>query len=154
MRVSRVTLEPLHLGAFVDLHPVLDQQVLETLECRQRIDAVGSAVADAGGVILRAEDFLQLAFIVDPLVGEPDALAAFAFLLDGMTAVLAEPEEQRILVQQPGLDVVFLDGLHDALDAADGRLPDFSGGLDAVTADQLMEFELAVGSQHAGAATG
>ena len=153
MRVGRVTLEPLHLGAFIDLHPVLDQQVLESLECRERIDAVGSAVADAGGVVPCSEDFLQLVFVVDPLVGESDALAAFPFLVDGMTAALAEPEEQRILVQQPGLDVVFLNSLHDALDAADGRLPDFPGGLYAVTADQLMKLELAVGCQHAGTAT-
>ena len=51
MRVHGVILEPLHLGALVDLHAIVDQQVLETLQAGQRIDAVGAAVANTGACI-------------------------------------------------------------------------------------------------------
>ena len=45
-----------------------------------------------------------------------------------------------------------LDGIDDAVNAPARRFPDFRGGLGAVAADQLMKFELAVGSEKPGAA--
>ena len=131
MCADGVILEPLHLRALVDLHAIVDQQVLETLERRQRIDSVGAAVANAGGVVLCAENALQLAFVVDPLVGESDALAALALFFDGVAAVLAEPEEQRILFKQTALDVVLLDRRNEAFDAGKRRGPDFARCLGA-----------------------
>ena len=110
--------EPLHLGALVDLHAVFDQQVLESLQAGQRIDAIRAAVADAGGVALRAEHALQLMLVVGRLVGEPDFLPAVQLGIHRFLAALAEPQEQRVLFQQAALDVVFLDGGDEALDAA------------------------------------
>ena len=87
------------------------------------------------------------------LIGEPDALPTLELGRNGFLAARAEPEKQRILPQQSALDVVLLDGVDDAVDAPARRLPDFRGGLGAVAANQLMQFELAVGSEKAGAAT-
>ena len=118
MRVHGVILEPLHLGALVDLHAVVDQQVLESLQAGQRIDAIRAAVANAGGESLRAQNALQLLLVVGRLVGEADFLPAVELGIHGLLAALAEPQEQRVLFEQAALDVVFLDGRDQALDAA------------------------------------
>ena len=52
VRIGRVIVEPVHLGALEDLHAVVDQQVLEPLQALQRIDSVRAAVPDARGVAL------------------------------------------------------------------------------------------------------
>ena len=59
MRVHGVIVEPLHRRALEDLHAVVDEQVLEALEARERVDAIRAAVADACGVPRRAQDGFQ-----------------------------------------------------------------------------------------------
>ena len=95
---------------------------------------------------------MQLLCVVRALIGEADALAALELRRDGFLAACAEPEKQRVLLQQSALDVVLLDAADDALDAAAGRVPDLRGRLGAVAANQLMQLELAVGREKAGAA--
>jgi hypothetical protein len=113
-----------------------------------------SAVAYARRVVLRPQDPFQLPLVVDALVCETYALAALPLLVHGVPAALAEPEEQRVLPQEPRLDVVLPDGLDDALDSATGRVPDLPGRFRAVTSHELVELEFAVGGQHPGAAAG
>ena len=153
MRVHGVILEPLHLRALVDLHAVVDEQVLESLQAGERIDAVGAAVANAGAEPLRAEDAFQLLLVVGLLIGETDFLPAMQLGIHGFLAAFAEPQKQRVLLDQAALDVVFLDGRDQALDAAQGRVPDLARGLDAVAAHQLVQLELAVGREEARAAS-
>ena len=153
MRVHGVILETLHLRALEDLHAVVDEQVLESLQAGERIDAVRSAVTNAGAVTLRAENALQLLLVVGLLVGEADFLPAVQLGIHGFLAALAKPEKQRVLLEQAALDVVLLDGRDQALDAAQGRLPDFAGGLDAIAAHELVQLELAVGREEARAAS-
>ncbi len=118
MRVHGVIFEPLHLGALVDLHAMFDQQVLESLQAGQRIDAIRAAVANARGEALRTEHTFQLVFVVGLLVGESDLLPAVQLGVDSLLSALAEPQEQRVLLQQAALDVVFLDAGDEPLNAA------------------------------------
>ena len=126
MRVHGVILETLHLRALEDLHAVVDQQVLESLQAGQRIDAVGAAVTNAGAEPFGAENAFQLLLVVGLLVGEADFLPAVQLRVHGLLAALAEPEEQRVLFEQAALDVVLLDGRDQAFDAAQVALAQIS----------------------------
>ena len=101
VRVDGVILQPLHLGALVYLHAVIDQQVLEALQARQRIDAVGAAIANAGGVTLRAENAFQLLLVVGALVGEADLLPAFQLGIHGLLATLPSPRNSESCFSRP-----------------------------------------------------
>ena len=94
VRVHGVAVEPLHRRALVDLHAVVDQDVLEPLQALQRIDAVGAAVANAGGVSLRSEDALELLGVVELLVREAHVLATVQLGLRRFVATLSQAEEQ------------------------------------------------------------
>src|SRR5262245_38479190 len=94
MRNGGVILERLHRGAFVDLHAMVDQQILEALQARERIDAVRAAVPDAGGIPLRAEYAPQLLGVVDALIAESDLLPALELGGNGFLAAFAEAEKE------------------------------------------------------------
>jgi hypothetical protein len=152
VRMGRVVFEAVHLRALEDLHAVVDQQILQSLQAQQRIDAVRAAVPDARGVALAAEDLLQLTLVVGALIGEADAHAALTLGLDSLCAARTEAEKQRVLLQQPALNVMLLQCADDALDAAARRFPDLRSGRRAIASNQLVQLELAVGSEEAGAA--
>ena len=76
VRIRRVILEPLHLGAFKDLHAVIDQQVFQRLQAHQRVDPVGAAVTYPGRVPLRSQYLRKLMGVVSALISETDAFAA------------------------------------------------------------------------------
>ena len=151
--VGRVVLESQHLGALENLHAVVDQQVLQPLQAQQGVDAIRARIADAGRKPLGAENTLQFVHVVDLLIRESHALPAFPFRSDGLFAPLADAQKERILLKQSTFDVVLLDGLDDAVDAPTRHLPDFPGGVRSEPANQLMQFQFAVGSQKSGAAT-
>ena len=149
VRVHGMVLEPFHFRALEDLHAMFDEQVLESLQAGEWIDAVGSAVANAGAVPFRAEDAFQLPLVVGFLIRETDFLPAMQLRIHCLFSAFAEAQKQRVLLQQSALDVVFLDGGDQALDAPQRRLPDLARGLDAVAAHQLVQLELAVGCEKA-----
>ncbi len=152
MGVDRVVLEALHRRAFEDLHAVVHQHVLESLQALQRIDAVGAAVANAGGVALRAQDALELLGVVELLVVESHVLAAMKFGFGRLVTALSKTQEQRVLFQQATLDVVLLDRIDDDLDTPARRVPDLARGLVAVAAAELVQFQFTVGREESGAA--
>ena len=92
--------------------------------------------------------------VIGALVGEAHFLPAVKLRVHGFFAAFAQPQEQRVLLQQAALDVVFLDGRDEALDAGEWGGPDFGGCLDAVAAHELVKLELAVGREKSGAAAG
>jgi hypothetical protein len=142
-----------HFRALEHLHAVVDEHVLESLQAKQRIDPIGAGVADSGGISLGSENALEPVAIVDGLVGEAHAPSAFRLGLDLLLAVLAETEEQRILLQQPTFDVELPDAADDAFDAAARRIPDVLGRFRSVTPHQLIQLELTVGRKESGAAS-
>ena len=91
--------------------------------------------------------------VVGALVGEAHFLAAVELRVHGFLAAFAQTQEQRVLLEQAALDVVFLDGRDESLDAGKWRGPDFAGCLHAIAAHQLVQLELAVGREKSGAAS-
>ena len=128
------------------------EQVLEALHAKQQIDAVGPRVAYARAVVLAAHHGLQAGLVVQHLVGEADVLPALHLVLDRFFAALAETQKQRVLFQETAFDLELVNVLDQPLDAPDRHLPDVARGLDAVTAHQLVELQLAVGRKEARAA--
>ena len=88
-----MTFDTDHFRALKHLHPVFDENVLESLQAKQRIDAIGAGVADAGGIALAPENALECVALVDRLVGKSDALPALPLGLDLLFSVLAEAEK-------------------------------------------------------------
>ena len=69
-REGGMAFEPDHFRALEHLHAVVDEHVLESLQAKQRIDAIGAGVADAGGISLGPENALERVALVDGLVGK------------------------------------------------------------------------------------